>query len=147
MTTARIQPFCKAQTFIIKYFDGIRVFPRSVFDGNNAVYLHNNHFCLIWKSEGVSFNQAIKKVKDKVKIVDNYITEESVNCQFKYEFIPKKIESRLNNFIVEDLETHNTDKRRPHNMTFYRLSKLAGRYNRELTPLEIEKCKNYTVSI
>ena len=30
-------------------------------------------------------------------------------------------------------------------MTFYRLSKLAGRYNHDLTPSEIEKCKKDTL--
>ena len=50
----------------------------------------------------------------------------------------------MTNFIVNDLETHNTDQARPYNMTFSRLSKLAGRYNRNLTPHEIEKCKNDT---
>ena len=46
---------------------------------------------------------------------------------FKYEFTPKKIESHLTNFIVYDLETHNTDRGRPYNMTSYRLGKIAGR--------------------
>ena len=71
------------------------------------------------KSENVSFNQAIKELKDNFKIVNNYITEENVNSQFKYEFIPKKIESHLTCFFVYDLETHNTDRAKPYNMTFY----------------------------
>ena len=61
MTKARFQPFCRANKINIGYFDGERVFPRSVTDRNNALYLFNNHFCLIWKSEGVSFNQAIQE--------------------------------------------------------------------------------------
>ena len=78
-----------------------------------------------WKSEGVSFNQAIKKLKDIFKKIDNFITEEIVNSHFKYEFIPKKVESQLTNFIVYDVETQNTDRARLYNMTFHRLSKLA----------------------
>ena len=42
-------------------------------------------------------------------MVDIYITEENVKSYFEYEFIPKKIESHLSNFIVYDLETHNTN--------------------------------------
>ena len=110
------------------------------------MYLYNNHFCLIWKSENVSFNQAINELKANFKIVDNYITEENVNSHFKYEFIPKKIESHLTNFILYDPETHNTDRARPYNMTFYRLSKTAGRYNRDLTPDEIDKCEKDTIA-
>ena len=127
MTMARIQPFCRANNLISGYFDGTRVFPTSVTVEDSALFLYNNHFCLIWKSEGVSFNQAIKELKDIFKIVDEYITEENVNSQFKYEFVPKKIKSHLTNFIVYDLETHNTDRSRRYCISFCRLSKLAGR--------------------
>ena len=98
--------------------------------------LQSNHFCLIRKSEGVSFNQAIEEFKDNFKLVDNYITQENVNSHFKYEFIPKKVESHPTNFIECYLETQNTDRARPYNMTFYQLGKLAGKYNLDLTPLK-----------
>ena len=110
------------------------------------MFLHNNHFCLIWKSEGVRFIQAFKKLKVNFKIVDNYITEENVNSHLKYEFIPKKIESHLTNFIVYDLEAHNTDRARSYCISFYRLSKLSGRYNSDLTVNEYEKCKKDTIA-
>ena len=75
--------------------------------------MHNNIICLLWKSEGVSFIRAIKELKDNFKILDNFITEENVNSH-SYEFIPKKIESHVTNFIVYDLETYNTDRGRPY---------------------------------
>ena len=80
MTRARIQPFCRANNINIGYFDGTRVFPRSVTDRNHDLFLHSNRFCLIWKSEGVSFNQAIKELKDNFKIVGNYIRK--CKCTF-----------------------------------------------------------------
>ena len=80
-------------------------------------------------------------MKDNFKMVYKFITEENVNSHFKYEFIPKKFESHLTNFKVYDFETHNTDRARPYCILFYRLSKLAVRYNRDLTPYEIDKCK------
>ena len=52
----------------------------------------------------------------------------------------------MTNFIVYGLETHNTDRAKSYNMTFYRLSKLAGQYNRDLTPCEIDKCKKDTLT-
>ena len=64
MTKARIQPFCKANNINLGYYDGIRVLPRSVTEKNNALFHYKNHFCLVWKSEGVSFNQANKELKD-----------------------------------------------------------------------------------
>ena len=127
MTKARIQPFCRANNINLEYFDGERVFPRPITDRNNALYSYYNHFCLIWKSEGVSFNQAIQELKDIFKIVDNFITAENVKSHFEYMYKPKKIESHLTNFIVYDLETHNADRGRPYVFCFYRLSELAGR--------------------
>ena len=110
------------------------------------MYLYNNHFCLIWKSHGKSSKDAIQGLKNKFKIVDKYITEENVNASFKYEFIPKKIESHLSNFIVYDLETHNTNRARPYNMTFYRISKIAGRYSRDPLPKELQKSIDDTIA-
>ena len=146
MTKARIQPFCKANNINLGYFDGERVFPRSVTDRNNALYLFNNHFCLIWKSQGVSFNQAIQELKDNFKIVVNFITEENVESHLEYIYQPQKIQSHLTNFIVYDSETHNTNRARPYVFCFYRLSKLAGRYNRDLTSDRREKCKRDTIA-
>ena len=145
MTKARIQPFCRANNISLGYYNDDRVFPRTVTNRDNALFLFDNHFCLIWKSEGVSFKQAIRELKDNFKIVDNYITEENLTSHFKYEFIPKKIESHLTNFIVYDLETHNTDRARPYCIFFYRLSKLAGRYNRDLNPSDLDKCRKDTI--
>ena len=108
---------------------------------DSALFLYNNLFCLIWKSQRVSFNQAVQELKNNFKVVDNYVTEENVIFHFKYEFIPKKIESHLTNFLTYALETHKTDRARPYVNCFYRLSKLAGSYNRDLTPDEIQKCK------
>ena len=146
MTEARIQQFCRANTINLGYFDGTRVFPRSVTERNIALFFYNNHFCLIWKSEVFIFNQANTELKNNLKKVDNYITEENVKFHFKFELIPKKIESHLTNFIVYDLETHNTDIDKPYNMTFYRLNKLAGRYEQDPTQEELRKSINDTLS-
>ena len=118
MTKATIQPFCRANNLNLGNYDGGRVFPRSATDRNKALFLHSNHFCLIRKSEGVSFNEAIKELRDNFEIVDNYLTEENVNSHFKYEFLPKRIEPHLTNFNVYDLETHNTDRARPFCISF-----------------------------
>ena len=41
---------------------------------------------------------------------------------------------------------HNTDRARPYNMSFYRLSKIAGRYNRDPTPEELQKSIKDTIA-
>ena len=86
MTKARNQPFCRSNNVNLGYWDGERVFPRSVTERNNALFFYNTHFCLIWKSEGVSFNQAVEELKDKFKKVDKYITEENVTFHFEYKY-------------------------------------------------------------
>ena len=146
MTKVRIQPFCRANNIDLGYYNNDRVFPRSVTNRDSALFLFNNHFCVKWKSENVSFKQAIRELEENFKMVDNYITEENVNSHFKYEFIPKKINSHLTNFIVYDLETHNTDRARPYNMTFYRLSKIAGRYDRDPSKDELQKSINDSIA-
>ena len=146
MTMARIQPFCRANGINLGYYNGYRVFPRTIIIRDSVLYLYNNHFCLIWKSENVSFNETNNELKANFKIVDIYINEENVNSHFKYEFIPKKIESHLSNFIVYDLETYSTDRARPYNITFYRLSKIAGRYDRDPTQEELQKSIKDTLS-
>ena len=110
------------------------------------MFLHDNQFCVTWKSEGVSFKKANTELKDNFKIYDNHVTEENVNSHFNYEIISKRRESHLTNFIVYDLETHNTDRARPYCIYFYRLSKIAGRYQQDPTQEELKKSTNDTLS-
>ena len=118
LTKARIQPFCRAKNFNLGYYNDDKVFPRTVTNRYSAFYLYNIHFCLFWKSQSVSFNQAIQALKNNFKIFDNYIAEENVKSYFKYEYKPKKIESHQTNFLVYDLETLNTDRARPYVFCF-----------------------------
>ena len=87
---ARIQPCLRNLGNNHGYYDGKGIWPRNIPERNNALSLHNNHFCLIWKSENANFNEAIKELKDNFEIVDDYIVEEYVNSHFSYDFKPKK---------------------------------------------------------
>ena len=146
MTKARIQPFCRANNINPGYYNEDRVFPRSVTNRDSALFLYKNHFCVIWKSESVCFKQAINELKDNFKIVHNYITNENVNSHIEHGFIPKKKDSHLKNFIVYDLETHYTDKARPYCISFYRLSKIAGRYEQDPTQDDSQKSMKDTIA-
>ena len=46
------------------YFNGDRVLPRTVTKRDIVLYFYNNHFCLLWKTENDSFNQAIQELKN-----------------------------------------------------------------------------------
>ena len=127
MTSARIQPFCRKHNINIGCYDGFRVCPRNITQRNIALKIHNNHFCLIWKSDGVSFDKAIKELKDNSKIVDNGISDKHVKSYIKYEYKPKKVQSQLTNLIVYDIETFDTTKCVPYTNCIYRLSKISGK--------------------
>ena len=60
MTPARIQPFCRKFFINIEYFGGARINLRNITQRNTALKLQNIGFCLIWKSNNISFNQVIE---------------------------------------------------------------------------------------
>ena len=70
---ARIQPFCTANNTNIGNFNGKQVYPRSVTERNKALYSYNNHFCLNWTSDGVSFKKAIEELQSNFTMVVNCI--------------------------------------------------------------------------
>ena len=69
--------------------------------------MHKNHFCLIWKSNEISFNQAKEELKNNFKVVDSVISDKHVESFIKFEYKPEKMQSRLTNNIVYRLETFN----------------------------------------
>ena len=142
MTSARIQPFCKKHNINIGCYDGFRVCPRNITQRNIALKIHNNHFCLIWKSYNVSFDRAIRELKDNFKVVDNVISDKHVKSYIKYEYKPKKVQSQLTNMIVYVIETFNTIKCVPYANCIYRLSKISGKYYRDISEKEYQKCLN-----
>ena len=91
MTCARIQPFCKKYNINISCFDGSRKNPRNFTQRNISLFIYNNHFCLIWKSDGISFEKAITELKDNFKVVDNVVSDKHGKSFIKYEYHPKKL--------------------------------------------------------
>ena len=142
MTAARIQPFCRKHNINIGCYDGFRVCPRNITQRDTALKIHNNHFCLIWKSDRVSFEKAIKELKDNFKVIDNVISDKHVKSFIKYEYKPIKVQSQLTNVVVYDIETFSTIKCVPYANCIYRLSKISGKYFRDISEKEYQKCLN-----
>ena len=142
MTSARVQPFCRKHNVNIGCYDGFRVCPRNITQRNIALKIHNNHFCLIWKSYNVSFDRAIRELKDNFKVVDNVISDKHVKSYIKYEYKPKKVQSQLTNMIVYDIETFSTIICVPYAICIYRLSKISGKYYRDISEKHYQKCLN-----
>ena len=79
MTSARIQPFFKKYNINIGCFYGTRINPRNLTQRDTSLFMYNNHFCLIWKSDGISFNQAKEnELKPNFKLVDNVVSDKHV---------------------------------------------------------------------
>ena len=110
LTSARIQPFCRKYNINIGCFDGTRINPRNLTQRNTSLFIYNSHFCLIWKSDGISFDKAIKELKDNFEAVDNVISDKHVKSFIKYEYNPKKVKSPLTNIVIYDLETFSKDR-------------------------------------
>ena len=143
MTSARVGSFCRKYNINIGCFDGTRINPRNITQRDTALKIHNNHFCLIWKSDRISFNQVIEnEVKPNFKIVDNVISDKHVKGLIKYEYNPKKVKSPLTNIVVYDLETFNKIKAVPYCSCIYKLSKISGKYHRDISEQEYQKCLN-----
>ena len=66
-TQACIEPCCKAFDINIGYYNGKKLYPGMVTERNKALYLYRNRFCLTWKSERISSNEAIKQLKSILK--------------------------------------------------------------------------------
>ena len=80
--------------------------PRNITQRNLSLFIYINHFCLIWKSNDISFTQAIKELKLNFKVIDNVVSDEHVKTFIKNEYKPKKFQSPSTNFNVYDLETY-----------------------------------------
>ena len=143
MTSARIKTFCRKYNIDIGCFDGTRKNPRNLTQRNTALKIHENHFCLIWKSENISFSQVIEdELKPNFKVVDNVISDKHVKSFIKYEYNPKKVKSPLTNIVFYDLETFNKIRAVPHCSCIYKLSKISGKNHRDISKQENQKCLN-----
>ena len=97
MTSATIQPFCRKHNINIGCFDGRRINPRNITHRNTSLFIHNNQFCSIWKSNGNSFNQVIKhELKPNFKGIDNVTSDKHVTIFIKYEYKHKKKSMSIN---------------------------------------------------
>ena len=102
MTSARIQQFCTKYNINIGCFDGKRINRRNLTQRDTSLFLYNNHFCWVWKSNGISFDKTIKESKDNFKNFDIVNSDKHVKSFIKYEYYPKKVKSPLTNIVVYD---------------------------------------------
>ena len=91
-TSARIQPFCRKFNINIGCFDGTKVNPRNITQRDASLFIYNIHFCLIWKSNGISFNQVRENdLKPNCNFADNVISDKHVKIFNKKNTTLKKL--------------------------------------------------------
>ena len=141
MTSATVGSFCRKYNININCFDGTRINPRNITQRDTALKIHNNHFCLIWKSENISFKQLKEnESQPNFKVVDNVLSDKHVKSFIKYEYNPKEVKSPLTNIVVYDLETFKKIRVVPYCSCIYKLSKISGKYHRDISEQEYQKC-------
>ena len=81
MTSARSQPFCKKYNINLGVYNinQQKILPRTVTERRICLYIHKNHFCLIWKTKNTTFTNAIKELEDSFKYEDNQISDTILN--------------------------------------------------------------------
>ena len=81
-------------------FEGKKSNPRNITEKNISLFTSNNHFCLIWESNTIIFNQAIEELKLNFKVVDNVISDKHIKSPIKFEYDRKKINLQKITFCV-----------------------------------------------
>ena len=145
MTSAGIQQFCRRYNINIGCFDGTRINTRNITERNTTLRIHKNHFCLIWKSDSISFIQVKKELIQNFKVADKFISDKHGKCFIIYEYKPKKLQPPLTKIVVYDLETFYKTKAVPYCSCIDKLRKISGKYNRESTENEYHKGLNVCV--
>ena len=76
----------------------------------------------------------------RVPVISNVISDTHVKSFIKYEYDPKNVQSPLTVIVVFDLETYNEDRTVPYCSCMYKLSKISGKYNQNITRKEDQNC-------
>ena len=104
---------------------------RRIAERNIALHVHKNQFCSIRKSQNFSFKKTIEdKFEPNFKVVDIVISDKQVKSFFKTEYKHKQVQSQVTIMIVYDIETSNTIN------CIYRISKISGKFYRDITERE-----------
>ena len=125
LTTARVQPLCKKHIINICCYDGLKVCPRNITGRNITLFVYKNHFCSIWKSNGISFNKAMEELKTNFKVVDIILSDKHGKGINKLEYKPKKVSEK----VVYVIEAFKSDRFVPYAICIYRLSKFSSKFH------------------
>ena len=148
MTSAKIQPFCKKHNIDLGIYDlkQKRILPLSVTERRICLYIHENHFCVIWKTEKTTFINAIKELEDNFEYEPNHITDNILKQVQEYKFPLSNEKDCLCAVFSFDLETVNVPYQEfceAYGAGCYHLDRLKECYNGDLSKEELEIERQY----
>ena len=148
MTSAKIQPFCKKHDINLGIYDlkQKRILPLSVTERRICLYVHENHFCVIWKTEKTTFISAIKELEDNFEYEPNHITDNILKQVQEYKFPISNEKDCLFAVLSFDLETVNVPYQEfceAYGAGCYHLDRFKECYNGDLAKEELEIERQY----
>ena len=141
MTRCRIPEFCTRYKIDIGIYDlnSKRILPRIVKQKNLCVYIHKNHYCVIWKKNRKdSLLNDVNEIDRNFKYVKKKINENNLKQRVRYRFPKHETTDQLENVFVFDLETHNDQEfAEAYPAGLYDVNCLRDRWHRDLTSNEL----------
>ena len=150
MAQCRIPEFCKRYKIDIGIYDfnSKRILPWTVKQKNICVYIHKNHYCVIWKKNRKdSLLNGVNEIERNFKYIKNKINKDNLKQRIPYRFPKNETINQLENVFVFDLETQNDQEfAEAYAAGLYNVNRLKDKWDEDLTPDEliIEK-ENVTV--
>ena len=141
MARCRIPEFCKRYKIDIGIYDlnSKRILPWTVKQKNICVYIHKNHYCVIWKKNRKdSLLNGVNEIEKTFRYVKNRINKNNLKQRIRYRFPKHETIDQLENVFVFDLETHNDREfAEAYAAGLYDVNRLRDRWHRDLTSNEI----------
>ena len=138
-----MQPFCKKHNINLGVYNPKQqeILPRSVTEQRICLFIHENHFCVVWKTEQATFTDAIKESEKKFEYHSNHITDNILKQVVEYKFPISDAKDCLFAVFSFDLENVNVPYQEfceTYAAGGYHLDRSKECYNGDLTEEELE---------
>ena len=70
MASAKIQPYCKKHNINLREYDPKQKMNQrfSLKERRACLYIHRNHFCVMWETINITFTDTIKEVEKNLNM-------------------------------------------------------------------------------
>ena len=107
MTSAKKQPFCRNYNINLGVFNKKQrsILLKTITERRICLNNHNNHFCVIWKTNQSSFPDAIEEIENIFKYEETQINDIILQEVIEYKFPISYEMNCLYNVFALDLDT------------------------------------------